>query len=85
MQRFAEHPFSTWRTLELSLTPYKVRLGGKVKARQQAIDEIIASFAPEDFTSDKKLSGEFLLGYHCQRAALYASKNTSEESKANLN
>ncbi len=70
MQRFAERPYSTWRTIELALTPYKARLGGKSKKRQQMIDEVIASFKPDDFTSDKRLSGEFLLGYHNQREFL---------------
>ena len=73
MQRFAERPYSTWRNIELALTPYKARLGGKSRKRQQMIDEVVASFSPEDFTNDKPLSGEFLLGYHSQRAALRAS------------
>ncbi len=67
MQRFAERPFSTWRTIELALTPYKARLGGKSKKRQWMIDEVMALFDPDDFTNDKPLSGEFLLGYHSQR------------------
>lgn len=66
MQRFAERPYSTWRTIELALTPYKARLGGKSKKRQRMIDEVIALFDGKDFTYDKPLSGEFLLGYHCQ-------------------
>jgi len=70
MQRFAEHPYSTWRTLELALTPYKARLGGKSIKRQQMIDEVVAAFKPEDFLDDKRLSGEFLLGYHSQRLYL---------------
>lgn len=70
MQRFAERPFSTWRTIELALTPYKARLGGKSKKRQWMIDEVMALFKPDDFTNDKPLSGEFLLGYHSQRAFL---------------
>jgi len=70
MQRFAERPYSTWRTIELALTPYKARLGGKSKKRQRMIDEVIASFNGNDFTNDKRLSGEFLLGYHCQREFL---------------
>ena len=69
MQRFAERPYSTWRNIELALTPYKARLGGKSRKRQQMIDEVVASFSPEDFTNDKPLSGEFLLGYHSQRAS----------------
>ena len=26
MQRFASHPFSTWRNIEIALVPYKTRL-----------------------------------------------------------
>lgn len=70
MQRFSERPYSTWRTIELALTPYKARLGGKSKKRQRMMDEVIASFNGNDFTNDKRLSGEFLLGYHCQREFL---------------
>ena len=80
MQRFAERPYSTWRTLELALTPYKARLGGKAYSRQRMIDEVIASFDSNDFLSDKRLSGEFLLGYHCQREALRSSKNGNNET-----
>jgi len=87
MQRFAEHPFTTWRTIELALAPYKARLGGKSKKRQRMIDDVVAAFAPEDFISDKKLSGEFLLGYHSQREYLRNSadlnKETDEEEPIN--
>lgn len=71
MQRFADRPYSTWRTLELALAPYKARLGGKGRRRMNQISEVMALFDPDDFTSDRKLSGEFLLGYHCQRQALW--------------
>ncbi|AJE03792.1 type I-C CRISPR-associated protein Cas8c/Csd1 [Geobacter pickeringii] len=74
MQRFADRPYSTWRVLETGLTPYKVRLNGKrhgfLNAVQQEIDAVCDLFERDDFSSDKRLSGEFLLGYHCQRAAL---------------
>lgn len=74
MQRFADRPYSTWRILETGLTPYKVRLNGKrhgfLNAVQQEMDAVCAQFTTDDFVSDKRLSGEFLLGYHCQRAAL---------------
>lgn len=71
MQRFAERPYSTWRTIELALTPYKARLGPLSNKRQNMISEVMTLFEPDDFISDKKLSGEFLLGYHCQREALW--------------
>ena len=70
MNRFSEHPFSTWKSIELSLEPYKARLGGKSKKRQRMIDEVVAAFNEDEFLSDKRLSGEFLLGYHCQREYL---------------
>ena len=71
MQRFADHPYTTWLNIELALAPYKARLGGKSLKRQGLISEVMAMFTPEDFISPKKLSGEFLLGYHCQREALW--------------
>jgi CRISPR-associated protein Csd1 len=80
MQRFAEHPYSTWRTIELALTPYKARLGGKSRKRQRMIDEVIASFNEKDFLNDKRLSGEFLLGYHCQREHLRSLADVNKES-----
>lgn len=77
MQLFAEHPFKTWRQIELALSPYKARLGG-AHYFTKLIDEVMCKFSPEDFSSDKALSGEFLLGYHCQRAELW--KGNSNEA-----
>jgi CRISPR-associated protein Csd1 len=82
MQRFSEHPYTTWRTIELALVPYKARLGGKSQKRQGMIDEVIAFFHDEDFLSDKRLSGEFLLGYHCQREYLRNQKTQEKNSDA---
>jgi CRISPR-associated protein Csd1 len=39
-------------------------------------------FRPEDFTNDTKLSGEFLLGYHCQRAALWGRTNKEDKEES---
>jgi CRISPR-associated protein Csd1 len=73
MQRFADHPFSTWRNLEGALAPYKARLRTNrpsvLMEREKLLDTVMGMFSREDFVSDSKLSGEFLLGYHCQRAA----------------
>lgn len=77
-QRFSERPFTTWRTLEIALSPYKARLGGKANKLLRLMDQIINAFSPEDFTSDKPLSGEFLLGYHCQREALWSRAEQNE-------
>ncbi|MBF0520105.1 MAG: type I-C CRISPR-associated protein Cas8c/Csd1, partial [Nitrospirae bacterium] len=71
MQRFADRPCSTWKTLELSLVPYKTRLGGRAIKFLDVIDKVMFMFElPEDFSSDKPLTGEFLLGFHCQREVL---------------
>lgn len=76
MQKFADRPFSTWRYIELSLEPYKSRLAGQAKFYQAQFDEVMNRFDASDFLNDKKLSGEFLLGYHCQRKELLSfSKN----------
>ncbi len=81
MQRFAERPYSTWRTIELALSPSKARLGGKATKRLKLLDEVIASFREDDFINDKRLSGEFLLGYHCQREFLRNAVDIKESSE----
>lgn len=83
MQRFSDRPFSTWRTIELALQPYMQRLQNNRKGflvnRKKELDMVLALFVSDDFTSDKSLSGEFLLGYHCQRQAWL---NKADESNA---
>lgn len=81
MQRFADHPSSTWRTIELSLAPYKTRLRtgspGFLVNMEKLLDEIICTFRGQDFMSEGRLSGEFLLGYHCQRQALWPKSEST--------
>jgi CRISPR-associated protein Csd1 len=83
--RFSDHPYSTWRTIEMALQPYKSRLrssgGGSLNFYEKQIDAVCSLFEPEDFTSDRRLGGEFLLGYHCQRAKFYEAKPTDQEPK----
>jgi CRISPR-associated protein Csd1 len=80
MQRFADHPCSTWLTLEKQLNPYMLRMQANDKARgaynrcKRLMQDICCAMQAEDFTSDKKLSGEFLLGYHCQQADMYKKR-----------
>lgn len=74
MRQFAERPNRTWRQIELLLSPYVARLGGAAFYKN-LIDEVMCKFdSVEEFNSDKPLSGEFLLGYHCQRADLWKTK-----------
>ena len=90
MQRFADRPFSTWRTIELSLPPYKARLRASAKGAavllkcEKLFDVIHCRFASAEFSDDRPLSGEFLLGYHCQRAALFAGSNSQTPDQSTL-
>jgi CRISPR-associated protein Csd1 len=81
MQRFADRPSSTWRNIELGLQPYMQRLQssrpGFLANRKKELDAVTCAFHADDFSKDKSLSGEFLLGYHCQRMAY---RNTQSES-----
>lgn len=74
MQRFADRPYSTWKTIELALAPYKTRLrsqrAGFLFEMEKLIDEVMTAFVGSEFTQDGQLAGEFLLAYHCQRQAL---------------
>ena len=84
MQRFADRPFSTWRNIKLGLQPYMQRLQGKragfLTNCNKELDAVHDAFSPDDFTSDKPLSGEFLLGYHCQKQDWRNKKETNNEN-----
>ena len=86
MQRFADHPASTWRTIELALAPYMTRLRnlrpGFLHAMKNELDDVIATFETDAFTRDGALSGEFLLGYHCQRQAFRPTDRKPEEDES---
>lgn len=88
-QQFAQHPYSTWLHIEgVKLVPYKNYLTSLGKDfYKQAIGEIMEQFKNDDFMCDDKLSGEFLLGYHCQKmeinrqiTALRATKQKKTET-----
>lgn len=85
MQRFADHPCSTWRSIEMALQPYMQRLqasrGGFLHNMRTLLDDIVQSFQGDDFTSGQGLTGEFLLGYHCQRQAWKKDKSNAAETE----
>jgi CRISPR-associated protein Csd1 len=86
MQRFADHPSSTWRQISGQLTPAKSRLRSRIpddlRQLEQEIDQIFDKFKTNDFISDAKLSAEFLLGFHCQRTKLRSSKADGTPAEA---
>lgn len=45
------------------------------------MDEITNAFNPEEFMKPDRLSGEFLLGYHCQRQAFRNAKESETTEK----
>jgi CRISPR-associated protein Csd1 len=86
MQRFADRPHSAWRTIELALVPYKTRLRNLrpsfLYVRERDLDEVLGAFKADDFMRDAPLTAEFLLGYHCQRAALRPTDRVAEEDES---
>lgn len=81
MQQFAQHPFRTWNQIHSALTPYMVRLGGAGYYKSLISDVKGLFVSPEDFMNDKPLSGEYLLGYYCQRQKLWEKVNKDEPAQ----
>lgn len=86
MQRFADHPFKTWLLIYKALDPYMQRLQvsrtGFLNNQREELETIMAAFSIEDFNNPAPLSGEFLLGYYCQRQKM---RDESAESKKRFN
>ena len=84
MQKFAARPYSTWLNIYLALDPYKARLNssraGFLTLRENEITDIINLFQHDEYCNDSKLSGEFLLGYHCQKMSYRKEKGATGES-----
>jgi CRISPR-associated protein Csd1 len=73
MQRFSRYPCSTWEFLRSKkLPPYFSGLNKKSRDWYESlIQEIKGLFEHNEYISEKALSGEFLLGYHCQQKAFW--------------
>lgn len=87
MNRFAMTPFKTWPILHKAIDPYQKILEKKSPGLnnflKDCLSEIHKNFKSEDFRNDGKLSGEFLLGYYCQRSDFYKKKETSPDKETN--
>jgi CRISPR-associated protein Csd1 len=84
MQQFSQRPLRTWKQIHDSLTPYILRLGGAYYYKN-LIAEVEGLFDPDDFMRDKPLTGEYLLGYYCQRQKLLEKKDKSSSDKGESN
>lgn len=86
MQQFSNRPFSTWRNIELALDPYMKRLNnnrsGYLLDKQTLLNRVMAQFNINDFNDDRPLSGEFLLGYHCQKMAFTLAKQAKKDASS---
>lgn len=86
MQQFSQRPFRTWKQIHDSLVPYFMRLGGKAYYYKNLIAEVETLFTPQDFIANKPLTGEYLLGYYCQRKKMWERKDrpaSEEDENAN--
>jgi len=81
MQRFADHPCSTWRTIEMQLSPYRARLGAKATKYEKELQSVMELFNADDFAKDIHLTGEFLLGFHTQRNKLMKKNDHNQEEE----
>lgn len=83
MQQFSQRPSSTWKQIHELLTPYFMRQGDKAFYYKRLIEQVKDLFiSPEEFISNKPLTGEYLLGYYCQRQKMWEKKEkpASEEN-----
>ena len=75
MQQFSQRPFSTWKQIHELLTPYFMRLGDNASYYKWLIAQVEDLFNADDFTSNKPLTGEYLLGYYCQRQKMWEKRD----------
>lgn len=84
MQQFSQRPFQTWKQLYEALIPYMIRLGGALYYKN-LIAEVV-NLNPEALEGNKPLTGEYLLGYYCQRQRLREKPDDAvSEEKDNAN
>lgn len=72
MQQFSQRPYQTWKQIHEALMPYMVRLGG-ANYYKNLMSKVV-NLNPEGLEGNKPLSGEYLLGYYCQRQSLLEKK-----------
>ena len=80
MNAFARQPERTWKTIQMNLQPYQMRLREKGIYYSKLIDEIASTIPFENF-NNKPLSGKYLLGYYSQRQDLYTKKDKTDEGE----
>lgn len=85
MQQFSQRPYQTWKQIHEALTPYMVRLGGAHYYKNLMAQ--VVNLNPEALEGNRPLTGEYLLGYYCQRQKLREKPDDTppeENDSANL-
>jgi CRISPR-associated protein Csd1 len=90
MHIFSEQPFSTWEKLYDRLSQgyfsrLQVRRPEFLYRMKNLIGEIKCLFIPGDFEKKEKLSGLYLLSYHCQRLELISKNSIEQDNKESNN
>ncbi len=89
MQRFSDQPFQTWLYIEKSLDPYKTSLQAKRPQKlfflKNLMGEIHNKFQPGEYEKEGRLTGLYLLGYHCQRLELVPKGDKIEKESEKEN
>nr|CRH05230.1 Conserved protein of unknown function. CRISPR-associated protein, Csd1 family [Candidatus Magnetococcus massalia] len=84
MQRFSQRPNASWLTIHQALLPYKNRMQvnhpGQLVHLNREIQEVMDLFNHDEYLDDSPLSGEYLLGYYCQRSDLWTKKSDKNAS-----
>ena len=83
MQQFSQRPYQTWKQIHEALIPYMIRLGG-AHYYKNLISQVV-NLNPEALEGNKPLTGEYLLGYYCQRQKLLDKKTDDPSSDENDN
>jgi len=87
LQRFSDKPALTWKTITENLVPYQQRLHAKFGSWHEVyankISEVTNMMTIEDINSEKKLTPEFLLGFHSQK--IWLNERTIKKGEWLLN
>lgn len=81
MNAFVQRPFHIWAIIEQQLSPYEMKLDLKDRQYKKIISKIMAQFQDGDFEKADRLSGAYLLGYHCQRQHFFDINEEAKKTK----
>lgn len=76
-QRCTTSPFDTWMTVRNSLSYCSKKSRGLFIKMDRLMDQITDMFRPEDKTNNKRLTGEFYMGYSSQMESLRSQRSES--------